>query len=260
MSRVSVLSICLVMVFSWGLPGCGESSPRRSPRPPRAVSATQEPGRPQPAIALPQSDQRLCTSVVLLIDTSGSMDQRVGDGKGGEKPKFLIARDVLDGIVSYTDNWAKQHPDRSLEFGILSFSSSVRTVLPPAKFDRSKAEEGLKAIPRPGGGTAIGRALEQGFKALFQTGCVRKYVVCVTDGENTSGTDPAWVARQLYKQTGGEVEIHFVAFDTVGRHFDFLKLVNGFVVEAADGQQLQKRLSEIYEKRILAEAMSAEQP
>ena len=63
----------------------------------------------------------------------------------------------------------------------------------------------------------------------------------------------------LHEQTGGEVEIHFVAFDTSAGHFAFLKDVNGFVVEAADGAQLDARLADIYEKRILAEAPSAEE-
>jgi hypothetical protein len=66
------------------------------------------------------------------------------------------------------------------------------------------------------------------------------------------------MARQLFAQTKGDVEIHFVAFDTSARNFAFLKNVNGSVVEAADGAQLQARLVELYEKRILVEAMPAE--
>jgi hypothetical protein len=61
------------------------------------------------------------------------------------------------------------------------------------------------------------------------------------------------MARQLYHQTEGAVEIHFVAFDTSSRHFGFLKDVNGHVVEAADGKQLQDQLVQIYDKRIFAE-------
>ena len=64
----------------------------------------------------------------------------------------------------------------------------------------------------------------------------------------------------LWKRpTGGEVEIHFVAFDTSAAQFAFLKSANGAVVEAADGAQLQARLAEIYEKRILAEAAAEQQ-
>ncbi len=76
----------------------------------------------------------------------------------------------------------------------------------------------------------------------------------MTDGENTSGPDPARISRQLFDQTQGDVEIHFVAFDISSSKFRYLNDVNGFVVEASDGQQLSKRINEIYEKRILAEA------
>ena len=83
-------------------------------------------------------------------------------------------------------------------------------------------------------------------------------MVCISDGENTAGNPPDYIARILYEQTKGEVEIHFVAFDTSPQKFGFLEKVNGSVVEAADGKQLQARLTDIYEKRILAEAPPAE--
>ena len=114
------------------------------------------------------------------------------------------------------------------------------------------------SIRQPRGGTAIGWALEEGFRALYKTGCVRKYIICATDGENRTGPSPAAVARQLYEQTGGDVEMHFVAFNTSAAKFGFLTKVNGYVFEAADGEQLQAQLSAIYEQRILAEAMPAE--
>ena len=111
-------------------------------------------------------------------------------------------------------------------------------------------------VPPPNGGTAIGRAMAEGFRALYSTGCVRKYLVCVTDGENTSGPDPRRIAAELFERTGGEVEIHFVAFDISSARFRFLDSVNGYVAEAADGVQLSEKLTEIYQKRILAEAMA----
>jgi hypothetical protein len=125
-------------------------------------------------------------------------------------------------------------------------------------FDAAQAAAAVEKSPRPGDGTAIGLALEEGFKSLYATGCLRKHVVCITDGESNVGAPPDAVARQLFSQTQGEVEIHFIAFDTSARQFEFLKDVNGSVVEAADGAQLQARLVELYEKRILVEAMPAE--
>ena len=45
-----------------------------------------------------------------------------------------------------------------------------------------------------------------------------------------------------------------VAFDTSAKQFDFLKDVKGHVVEASDGGQLEKELTEVYDKKILVEA------
>jgi Mg-chelatase subunit ChlD len=251
---VRVLAVVALAVSSFG---CGRAD--RGPPPSTGPTVPSDESRIG-EIELPEVDQRLCTSVVLLVDTSPSMGDAVDDGRGGQRRKFDIAREVLRGVIDYTDEWTKKHPDRTLDFGVLAFSSEVDEVLPPAKFDHGEAAESLQRLPFPGNGTAIGKALTSGFRALYKTGCVRKYIVCITDGENTVSPDPAFVAAQLFEQTNGAVEIHFVAFDTSASHFAFLKDVNGHVVEATDGGQLEKQLSEIYEKRILAEAMPAERP
>jgi Mg-chelatase subunit ChlD len=233
--------------------GCGGSSP--------SPSGKQQPlpGQPRTSygirpIDLPQGDQKAGPGVVILVDTSGSMAQDVRDQGGKFRPKYLIARDALDRIVQHTAQWKKTHPDRQLQMGIYHFSSNVAPVLPVEAFDEAKARDAVAKMPRPTGGTAIGAALEEGFKALYKSGSMRKYIVCITDGENTAGLPPDRVARQLHDQTKAEVEIHFVAFDTSSRHFHFLKDVNGHVVQAADGPQLQAELTRIYDKRILAEA------
>lgn len=237
--------------------GCEQSPPPRAPS--AAGGAVAGAPRGARTIDLPQVDQRLCTAVVLLIDTSGSMSQNVPDSGGTQRPKHVIARRALEGIVDYTADWQQAHTDRVLQLSICHFSSAVHKLLPMGVFQAEQARSAVRKLPGPGGGTAIGQALEAGFKALYASGCVRKYVVCITDGENTVGLPPDRIARQLFAQTGGEVEIHFVAFDTSAAQFAFLKSANGAVVEAADGAQLQARLAEIYEKRILAEAAAEQQ-
>jgi Mg-chelatase subunit ChlD len=256
--RWTVIAILTLLAL-----GCGDQQPTRISQdydnPTVAPPVDWRPSATPNAVELPSADQRLCTSVVLLIDVSPSMQDAVSDGKGGQRRKFDIARDVLAGMVDYTDQWTKQHTDRTLILGLSSFSNHAQTLLAPSKFNRAAADDSLQRIPFPGNGTAIGEALKHGFQSLYKTGCVRKYIIVITDGENTVGDDPESVARRLYQQTQGEVEIHFVAFDVSASHFAFLKDVNGYVVEAADAEQLKKQLSDIYEKRILAEAMPAEQ-
>lgn len=233
---------------------------QEGPSPPAGLTPVPVAAAPrsQSTIPLPETEQRLCTAVAILVDTSGSMRDVVRDQDGRSRPKSEIAREALARILEHTGEWQRAHPDRPLQLGISSFSSSVSTVLDMAPFNTDGGPSALGRLPAPAGGTAIGRALQAGFQALYRSGCVRKYVLCITDGQNTSGPEPGRVARQLHAQTGGEVELHFVAFDTSAGHFGFLKKVNGFAVEAADGPQLQQRLTDIYEKRILAEAMPAE--
>ena len=237
--------------------GCGRSAPApvtSSPGPPPQPQSAQ----PVPHIDLPQPAQRLGTAVVLLVDISPSMAQSVPDHAGRQRPKNDIAREALQRVMRVTEDWHKQHADQTLELGIVQFDRACTTILPIGPFDAVKAHAAVEKPPRPGDGTAIGLALEEGFRQLYGTGCIRKHLVCITDGENTIGTPPDPVARQLYSQTKGDVEIHFIAFDTSAGKFGFLKEVNGSVVEAADGKELQARLVDLYEKRILVEAMPAE--
>jgi Mg-chelatase subunit ChlD len=233
------LSVCAAAAVAGALPGgCKDESESTARRPGGGSrrEATRE-------VQLPRVDARLCTAVVLLIDTSGSMGQRVPDKGGVSCPKFEIAADALARIVEQTTAWRARHPDRLLQLGLYSFSSSPREVLPMSEFDTAAASAALEGVPAPGGGTGIGRAMEMGFKSLYASGCVRKHLVCITVGENTSGPAPDRVARQLHAQTEGEVELHFLAFDTSAQHFAFLREVNGEVVEASDGAQLQAQLT-----------------
>lgn len=238
------------------LPACGRDQahlPSKSAPPPPA--AKDAPARVSGTykIDLYRAPEREGTAVVVLVDTSGSMAQPVKDAKGQMRPKHLIAREALSNIIRNTAQWQKGHPQAPLSMGLYTFSSSVNEVLPVGDFDAARAEAALARIPSPNSGTAIGQALEAGFKALYRSGCRRKFLICVTDGENTTGPPPDWIARNLYGLTDGGVEMHFVAFDTQASRFAFLKEVNGQVVQADDGARLQNELNRIYEERILVE-------
>jgi hypothetical protein len=204
-------------------------------------------------IDLFKAEPREGTAIVILVDTSASMEQTVKDRDGKLRPKYLIAGDALRHIIQHTADWKKEHPKANLQTAIYNFSSSVWEVLPIGEFDQGKAQAVLARIPKPGGGTAIGTALETAFKALYRSGCMRKFVLCITDGENTVGPSPDWIARHLHARTSGEVELDFVAFDTSALQFKFLNEVNGHVVEASNGEQLQIELKKIYQERILVE-------
>ena len=92
---------------------------------------------------------------------------------------------------------------------------------------------------------------------LYRAGVFRKYLLVVTDGENTAGRSPDDVAREIFRKSEGAVQIYFVAFDTSPEKFAFLKEVGGDVIGAGSGAELRTALDGIYQGRILAEAVDA---
>lgn len=193
------------------------------------------------------------TAVVILVDTSGSMQDPVKDHDGKMRPKHELARAALDRIMERTGEWRKGHPDKMMKVGLAHFSGSVADVLPLGDFDLARAQQAVKRIPPPRGDTAIGTALKHAYRELVKAHAERLFILCITDGQNTHGPSPEHVARQIHDESGGKVEIHFIAFDVSAQHFAFLKDVGGRAVEAADAKQLQEALDTIYQKRIFAE-------
>jgi Mg-chelatase subunit ChlD len=127
-------------------------------------------------------------------------------------------------------------------------------VLPMRSFDRAAVRNALTRLPSPGGGTAIGEAMRAARPDLYRAGVFRKYLLVVTDGENTSGRSPDDVAREIFLKSERGVQIYFVAFDTSADRFAFLKDVEGEVIAAGSGAELRTALDQIYRGRILAEA------
>jgi hypothetical protein len=130
----------------------------------------------------------------------------------------------------------------------------VRTLRPIEPYNRAAIRSVLNALPRPGGGTAIGEALRAARPDLYRAGVFRKYVIVVTDGENTSGRPPDEVAREIYEKSEGAVQVYFVAFDTSPEKFSFLKEAGGDVIGAGTGVELRQALDRLYQGKILAEA------
>jgi len=190
-------------------------------------------------------------AVAILIDTSKSMRE---DAPGDSRPKAVVAREALEAMFDATESLIAKRPDFAVKVGIYNFSSHASTVLPMQSFDRAAIRDALARVPRPGGGTAIGEAMLTARPDLYRAGVFRKYLLVVTDGENTSGRSPDQVAREIFQKSEQGVAIYFVAFDTSADRFAFLKQVQGDVIGAGSGSELRKALDEIYQGRILAEA------
>ena len=199
-------------------------------------------------------DEGLGAAVAILVDTSGSMRQTAA---GDTRPKYVVAQEAIEAMLDATDAFVARRPDFPIKVGIYSFSSSVRTLRPIQTYDRASIRDALDRLPRPGGGTAIGEALREARPDLYRAGVFRKYLLVVTDGDNTSGQSPEPVAREIFSKSQGAVQVYFVAFDTTPQKFAFLKDVGGDVIAAGTGDELHKALDGIYQGKILAEAPDA---
>ena len=199
-------------------------------------------------------DEGLGAAVAILVDTSGSMRENAA---GDTRPKYVVAQEAIEAMLDATDAFVAKRPDFPIKVGIYSFSSSVRTLRSIQPYDRTAIRQALDGLPRPGGGTAIGEALREARPDLYRAGVFRKYLLVVTDGDNTSGQSPERVAREIFRKSQGAVQVYFVAFDTTPQKFAFLKEVGGDVIGAGTGEELHKALDGIYQGRILAEAPDA---
>jgi hypothetical protein len=84
--------------------GCGEQTAPKSvmPKAPPIKTVQTSPGGTY-HLDLFKAEPRPGIAVVILVDTSGSMNQAVNDRGGKQKPKYQIARDALENIVQNTD-------------------------------------------------------------------------------------------------------------------------------------------------------------
>jgi Mg-chelatase subunit ChlD len=240
------LALCAVL---FATAAC-ESGPRSSSG--RSAQPDDEADRAAPYQA--EVEEGLGAAVAILVDTSGSMKDTA---PGESRPKHVVAREALEATLDATDGFVATHPDFPIKIGVYSFSSGASNILPIQKYDRATVRDALNRLPRPGGGTAIGEAMRSARPDLYRAGVFRKYLLVVTDGENTAGRNPNDVARDIFRKSEGAVQTYFVAFDTSPEKFSFLKEVGGDVIGAGNGAELRAALDDIYKGKILAEAVDA---
>jgi hypothetical protein len=226
---------------------------KRSDAEPRDSVAAVNDG-PSSAKYVPAGDEGLGASVAILIDNSGSMKK---EGEGDTRPKYVVAREAIEAMLASTDSFVARQPDFPINVGLYRFSDGVTSMVPVTKYDRRALVAALDSMPEPEGGTAIGNAMDAARADLYRAGTFRKYILVVTDGENTKGVSPRRMARGINRRSEGAVRMHFVAFDADAERFAFVRETGGEVVGARNGDALRARLDEIYRGKILSEALDA---
>lgn len=197
-------------------------------------------------------------AAAVVIDVSGSMNDRVRDAGGRRTRKIDVARRAARELIEQFAVHAESHPGETVLLGIYEFSRrdgvpDTRPVLPMGTPDRARADEALARL-HPDGGTPIGAAMVAAKHALDATGLSRRHLLIVSDGENTDGFLPEEVAAGIARRPEEErPSIYFVAFDIDARRFNSLRDAGGLVLPAADARQLSETLETLISGKILVE-------
>ncbi|WP_438480489.1 vWA domain-containing protein [Oleiharenicola lentus] len=173
--------------------------------------------------------------VMLVLDASRSMDSKDFDFEG----KKVSRRDALFTVLEQFI--AKRTQDR---IGVIGFAEKPFLVS-PLTIDHSWMI-GAMAEMKTSLGTAIGSGVEAAVDLLRRSESTNNVIIVVTDGLNTSGTDPLESARlarrfgmRLY--TIGVVsyqEMKSGGLDAVTLH-QMARLTGGQFFQAADGAALE---------------------
>ncbi len=206
---------------------------------------------------VPSVDEGLGASIAILIDNSGSMKKAAeGDSRRSTSSR---ARRSKQCWRRPTRSWREQ-PDFPINVGLYRFSSprdgdGADQALRPRPRLKSRRST---SMPEPDGGTAIGRAMDVARDDLYRAGTFRKYILVVTDGENTDGVSPRRIAQEINRRSEGAVRMYFVAFDVDAERFALRAR------RARRGGRRPQRLTRsahdsttIYRGKILSEAVDA---
>lgn len=199
-------------------------------------------------------------ALAIVMDTSGSMQQSVLNQDKKPEAKYLVANRALLAIVNRLESFTTNQPagkSVKLETGLIIFTRGNSAVaIPLGPFDPPPLREWARRFNRPEGNTPLGLSLQLASQKLLASKANRKHVIIITDGENTSGPDPAIVLPQVQKEAERKqafIGVHFIAFDIAAKVFDRVKANGATVLAAANETQLQNQLAFILENKVLLE-------
>jgi|GEM_PF-1434981 hypothetical protein len=199
-------------------------------------------------------------SVLIAVDVSGSM---LDPPASGGDPKYIQAERALLSIASFLEGLAARPSMRGmrLRVGLVRFHSEVQELFPLSDMDaqgfkRLKAAISAPGALSPGGKTAIGLALERGAEILASSGTIMKSLILLSDGENTSGEEPAQVLMAINQNRNDASTLDFpvltrgtlvsvVGFDVDSGIYSPVAREGALVSAAADEEALVRALTEI---------------
>lgn len=193
----------------------------------------------------------LGVAVELVFDASGSMA-----GKLGGRPKIDLAREALAAAAAGLNGEMMQVAfraygfDRTLAKTPEASCPNTELLMP---FTRAGQAGGVAAISKSltaYGYTPIARSLELAGQDLMSVTADQRFIILISDGEETCGGDPTAVAAYL-RELGIDLTTHVVGFDldaTARRQMtDIAHSGGGHYFDANDGAQLGASLVSVIE-------------
>jgi hypothetical protein len=235
-----------------------KDEPRRAPDGPAPVPVTnpiEDVLRPAAAV-----ERRDGIVAAILMDTSGSMREKVRDTDNTRRAKIEIAQRAALDLVTQFDAYAREHPDRPIYLGIYEFSDRgkrcCREVVPLRPSGETDMAEIRAAVMRmrADGGTPIGDAMITAKLDIDATGLSKRHILVITDGENNKGYSPQDVTRTITAQSDQDrASVYFVAFDISEDTFKPVRDAGGLVLAASNETELKSTLDYLLTGKILAE-------
>jgi len=197
-------------------------------------------------------------ALMIVYDTSGSMQQSVRDRGGNLTPKHVIANRSLNAVLDRLEAAAGPGGARvPMEVGLITFQGDHAQVgVPLGPFKPQAIREYVRLHGKPQRGTPLGDAVRLAGQATLASKLPRKHVLVITDGVNTKGPDATATMPGVQSEASrrqATVAFHFVAFDVNAAEFKGVKNLGATVLGANDERQLNTQLEFILAKKILLE-------
>jgi len=198
-------------------------------------------------------------ALMIVYDTSGSMQQKVRDADGQLTSKHVIAGRALNAVLGRLQAM-RSRPNRTdlvIEAGLVVFQGDHAGIaVKCGPFDPQPFRDWLARHESFNRGTPLGDAVRLAGQTVLESNLPRKHVLVITDGINTRGPDPKTTLPGIQHEAERKqaaVSFHFVAFDVNAAEFSAVKKLGATVVAASDEKQLDSQLQFIVEKKILLE-------
>lgn len=194
---------------------------------------------PAPAAASPAALQS-GTALVLVLDTSGSMD-----GSRLDTVK-TVWRDTLSPKVNAYQNLTHQ-----LDIGIVQCGNTADVI-----FDLSQNVPGVDSVIASlssGGGTPLGHALANAYGLVMRSNRQDKHIFVLTDGAADSNSSPSQVLADMRARNDG-VSVHLIGFQGDRGNYSDFDNFGAQVVMAEDAAVLNTTAEAIFADILKPEA------